>query len=110
MGLIGQVVGRHWGSVAAGAVETAETGGFNGTVDALNRLPRPLMALEVIGLFAYVMLDPGGFADRMAALQAIPEALWWLMGGVVTFYFGGRETHYLRNGAAEKSPGADTLT
>lgn len=73
---------------------------FDQLVNAINRLPRPLMALGTLLLFADAMLDPAGFADRMAALQSMPEPLWWLVGGVITFYFGARETHYLRQGTA----------
>jgi Holin of 3TMs, for gene-transfer release len=71
---------------------------FDQLLDAINRLPRPLMALGTLALFADAMFDPVGFAARMAALEDIPEPLWWLMGGIITFYFGARETHYLRKG------------
>ena len=80
---------------------------FDRTVNAMNRLPRPLMALGVVALFGHAMLDPGGFATRMAALRAMPEALWWLIGGIVTFYFGARESHYLRRGAEPPKDGPD---
>ena len=33
----------------------------------------------------------------MVGLNAIPEPLWWLLGAIVAFYFGARETHYFRN-------------
>ncbi|MDX5349317.1 MAG: holin family protein, partial [Paracoccaceae bacterium] len=26
----------------------------------------------------------------------VPEPLWWLLGAIVAFYFGARETHYFR--------------
>jgi Holin of 3TMs, for gene-transfer release len=80
---------------------------FDQMLDAINRLPRPLMALGTLALFADAMLDPVGFAARMAALDGIPEPLWWLMGGIITFYFGARETHYLRKGAATGAEGPD---
>ncbi len=71
-------------------------GWFDETVDGMNRLPRPALALSTIGLFGYAMADPIGFAARMQGLQLVPDPLWWLMGGVVSFYFGARELHYLR--------------
>lgn len=71
-------------------------GRYNRMVDAMNRLPRPLLALGSLVLVAYAMLDPAGFSQRMAALAAMPDALWWLIGAVITFTFGARETHYLR--------------
>ncbi|MCC5991893.1 MAG: holin family protein [Rhodobacteraceae bacterium] len=71
-------------------------GWFDSAVNGLNRLPRPLLALGTLGLFAYAMADPDGFATRMDALGAVPEPLWWLLGAVVAFYFGAREAHHLR--------------
>ena len=66
-------------------------GRFGRFVNALNRLPRPLMALGTIGFFAYNFIDPVGFSVRMQPLALVPAELWWLFGGVVTFYFGARE-------------------
>ena len=37
------------------------------------------------------------FSARMVGLNAVPEPLWWLLGAVVAFYFGARETYYFRN-------------
>jgi hypothetical protein len=65
-------------------------------VNGLNRLPRPFLALGTVGLFVYAMMDPQAFSQRMVGLSAVPEPLWWLLGAVVAFYFGARETHYFR--------------
>ncbi len=73
------------------------TGWFDRAVNGINRLPRPLLAFGTIGLFVYAMVDPARFAARMIGLNAVPEPLWWLLGAVVAFYFGARETHYFRN-------------
>ncbi|SCY60268.1 holin family protein [Paracoccus tibetensis] len=72
-------------------------GWFDGFVNGLNRLPRPLLALGTMGLFIYAMVEPAGFGVRMVGLQQVPEPLWWLLGAIVGFYFGAREAHYLRN-------------
>ncbi len=72
-------------------------GRFDRFVNALNRLPRPMLAFGTIGLFVYAMQDPTGFAARMVGLNAVPDPLWWLLGAVVAFYFGARETWYFRN-------------
>lgn len=74
----------------------AARAGYDRAVDAVNRLPRPLAALLALAMFLDAAIDPQGFAQRMQALSSIPEPLWWLLGGVVTFFFGARETHYLR--------------
>lgn len=65
-------------------------GPFDRFVDGLNRLPRPILALSTIGLFASAMTDPIWFATRMDGVRTVPEPLWWLMGVVVSFYFGAR--------------------
>lgn len=93
--------------VKAAAPASDGPGWFDRVVNGLNRLPRPLMALGTIALLALAMADPAGFARRMLALKSMPEELWWLTGGVITFYFGARESHY-RRGRVEplaKSPG-----
>jgi predicted membrane protein len=69
---------------------------FDRLVNGLNRLPRPLLAFGTLGLFTYAMVDPEAFAKRMVGLNAVPEPLWWLLGAIVAFYFGARETHYFR--------------
>lgn len=72
---------------------------FDRLVNGLNRLPRPMLAFGTLGLFTYAMVDPEAFAKRMVGLNAVPEPLWWLLGAIVAFYFGARETHYFRNRA-----------
>ena len=71
-------------------------GWFDGFVNGLNRLPRPLLALGTMALFIYAMVEPAGFSLRMEGLALVPEPLWWLMGAIVSFYFGAREAHYFR--------------
>ncbi len=79
---------------------------YDQLIDAMNRLPRPALMILTVALFAYAALDPAGFAARMRALAAVPETLWWMQGAVVTFYFGAREAHYVRQGKkpAHKAP------
>ena len=48
------------------------------------------MAFGVLGLFIAAMLDPIWFADSMAGLSLVPEPLWWLLGAIVSLYFGAR--------------------
>ena len=68
----------------------AKRGLFDRFVDGLNRLPRPAMALGTIGLIVSAMAAPDWFTPRMAGLAAVPDPLWWLMGAIVSFYFGAR--------------------
>ncbi|MGE4610711.1 MAG: holin family protein [Paracoccaceae bacterium] len=71
-----------------------QTGWFNGFINGINRLPRPIIALGTVGLFAFAMADPVGFATRIQDHAYVPDPLWWLLGAVVPFYFGARELHY----------------
>lgn len=73
-------------------------GWFDTFVNGLNRLPRPMLALGTLGLFVYAMVSPAGFSQRMIGLGHVPEPLWWLLGAIVSFYFGAREAHYMRTG------------
>jgi len=65
-------------------------GVFDRVVDALNRLPRPGLALGTLGLFISAMVNPEWFAARMAGIALVPDPLWWLLGAIVSFYFGAR--------------------
>ncbi|PZO65630.1 MAG: hypothetical protein DI498_08800 [Paracoccus denitrificans] len=70
---------------------------FDSLMNGLNRTPRPLMTLGTVGLFVYAMVEPVGFSLRMQGLALVPEPLWWLLGAIVSFYFGAREAHYFRS-------------
>ena len=65
-------------------------GVFDRAIDGLNRLPRPLLAFGCIGLMISAMVNPIWFAARMQGIALVPEPLWWLMGAIVSFYFGAR--------------------
>ncbi|WP_342070752.1 holin family protein [Yoonia algicola] len=67
-----------------------QRGVFDRIVDGLNRLPRPALALGTIWLFVAAMQKPAQFAEGMQGLALVPEPLWWLMGAIVSFYFGAR--------------------
>jgi len=65
-------------------------GRYDRLMDGVNRLPRPALALGTIGLFVSAMVDPIWFAERMQGIALVPEPLWWLLGVIVSFYFGAR--------------------
>ncbi|MEX3315179.1 holin family protein [Sulfitobacter sp. PS-8MA] len=69
----------------------ARQGGFDRFMDGVNRLPRPMLALGTLGLFVTAMVDPLWFAERMQGIALVPEPLWWLLGVIVSFYFGARQ-------------------
>uniref|UniRef100_UPI0040486AF8 holin family protein n=1 Tax=Yoonia sp. TaxID=2212373 RepID=UPI0040486AF8 len=78
--------GQRGAALAQFAAEFGQTrtSGFD------RRLPRPLLALGTIALFVSAMVDPVWFSQRMAGIALVPEPLWWLMGAIVSFYFGAR--------------------
>ncbi|GGA11189.1 holin family protein [Neptunicoccus cionae] len=98
---------EHKASVAQFGAEFARARGgfFNNCVDGLNRLPRPVFALGTVGLFIFAMWNPVAFSRRMVGLDAVPRELWWLLGAVVSFYFGARELHHVRNRARKPDVG-----
>lgn len=73
-----------------GEFRVVRRGGFDRLMDALNRIPRPAMAMGTLGLFVSAMVDPVWFAARMAGIALVPEPLWWLLAAIVSFYFGAR--------------------
>lgn len=78
-----------------------QPGLFDRFMNGLNRLPRPLLAFGTLGLFVSAMVDPIWFAQRMQGVALVPEPLWWLMGAIVSFYFGAR--HQTKSHAFQKS-------
>lgn len=74
---------------------------FDRVIDGLNRLPRPAMAFGTLGLFVAAMAAPVWFAERMRGMALVPEPLWWLMGAIISFYFGAR--HQAKGQAFQKS-------
>lgn len=75
-------------------------GAFDRFMDGLNRLPRPALALGTLGLFVSAMVAPLWFAERMQGIALVPEPLWWLLGVIVSFYFGAR--HQVKSQAFQR--------
>lgn len=63
---------------------------FDSLIDGLNRLPRPFLALGVLGLLAFAPYDPVKFAEIMNVYQLVPPWLAALFAVIVGFYFGAR--------------------
>jgi len=83
---------RHGATMDQFAAEFrgAQRSSFDRFMDGVNRLPRPMMALGCLGLFVAAMVDPLWFVGRMQGIAVVPEPLWWLLGVIVSFYFGAR--------------------
>lgn len=59
-------------------------------VDGLNRLPRPLLTIAVLGFFVLAPLDPTRFLEIAKAYELMPPGYWALLSVIIGFYFGGR--------------------
>ena len=100
--------GRDAAAVAAALAQhgaefrTTQRGLFDRLMDALNRIPRPAMALGTLGLFVSAMVDPVWFGERMTGLALVPDQLWWLLGAIVTFYFGARTLDVTKQQGAQR--------
>lgn len=74
---------------------------FDRFMNGVNRLPRPMLALGTLALFVSAMVAPLWFAERMQGIALVPEPLWWLMGAIISFYFGAR--HQVKGQAFQAS-------
>jgi hypothetical protein len=106
IGAGGKVVGKVMGNKEAGQEQessenTAIIGQFAGEfreranwfdslIDGINRLPRPFLAIGVLGLMVWCPIDPVGFASAMTAYALVPEWLAALFAVIVGFYFAAR--------------------
>lgn len=63
---------------------------FDTFVNALNRLPRPLIVLGVLALLIMPVAKPSLAAEVFTAWAIIPNPVWAIIAVVITFFFGGR--------------------
>jgi hypothetical protein len=59
-------------------------------VDGLNRLPRPLLTIAILGFFILAPLNPAKFLEIAKAYELMPPGYWALLSVIIGFYFGGR--------------------
>ncbi len=64
--------------------------GWDAFWDGVNRMPRPLCVLIIVGLFPWCAYDPESFERSMRALGVMPEMMWWLIMTILGFYFGAK--------------------
>lgn len=70
------------------SIRTSTT--WDSFIDGLNRLPRPLITLGILGLFVLAPADPIRFLEIARAYQIMPDGFWALLSIIIAFYFGGR--------------------
>ena len=59
-----------------------------GNSNSINEVP---FRREGNNIFVTAMVNPLWFAERMQGIALVPEPLWWLLGVIVSFYFGARQ-------------------
>lgn len=59
-------------------------------IDGLNRLPRPLIAVAILGFFVLAPFNPERFLAIAKSYEIMPPGYWALLSVVIGFYFGGR--------------------
>ena len=65
-------------------------GWFDGLVDGLNRLVRPVITLSLVGVLPVTMIWPEETAVAISALALLPETYWASLSVIIGFYFVGR--------------------
>ena len=65
---------------------------WDSLVDGFNRLIRPVIVCHTLFFMILVVTNPQKGQVIALALSTIPEALWWIIGSVILFYFGSRMT------------------
>lgn len=102
---------RHEQSLGQLADEFVDrpTPGFRNFLDSLNNLPGPVLVVSTTAMAGFAMLDPAGFSARMNGLNQVPEPLWWLLGGLVSLYFGTREMRLVRGRAVVEAMAASVV-
>ena len=75
------LAGAHAMATAEWNASKGKTGFLNSLVDFLNRLPRPCMALGIIGIFAWTMIDPISAAAAFTTMEIIPTDFWYMAMG-----------------------------
>lgn len=78
--------------------------GFDRIVDALNRLPRPILTFGTLALLATAVIVPDWFTGRMEALSRLPEGIWWIVGAVLGLHFGARAQDKAQEAKREEAP------
>jgi len=63
---------------------------WDSLIDGINRIPRPLGFFSICYYISLSWLDPLQFSIINIGLSSIPDAMWIVIGTVLTFYYAGR--------------------
>jgi hypothetical protein len=76
--------------------------------DALNHLVRPLWSFYCIFFMVVTLLCPSLTSESAKAMSAVPLPVWGIIGGIVTFWFGGKALvdYKAASAALQQQPGA----
>lgn len=69
---------------------------WDSLIDGLNRIPRPLFVAFIVYYFVICVKNVTLFERVNRSLSTIPEPMWYILGGILSFYFGSR--HFQKMG------------
>ena len=69
---------------------TQKNNWFDSIIDGICRLPRPLFAFGAMYLCVLPVIDPIYASQVFVSFGLIPAELWYVIGGIIGFYFGFR--------------------
>ncbi|MEM7047235.1 MAG: 3TM-type holin [Pseudomonadota bacterium] len=75
---------------------------FDRVVNGFNRLPRPVIVSLVILYFILSFVDPLLFQQINNGLDSVPDNMWIIAGGIISFYFVVREINHKRMSQSAK--------
>lgn len=61
--------------------------------DGFNRMPRPVMVVMCLGYFVLAYYNQVEFQKLNISLDTIPDNMWFILGAIISFYFGSRHFH-----------------
>lgn len=67
---------------------------FDSAMDGFNRTPRPAIVSMVIYYFSLSYIDPIEFQKINLCLDTVPEKMWFVLSGIMAFYFHSRIQHH----------------
>ena len=64
--------------------------------NGINRMPRPLFVVTIFIYFNLSWANSELFDISNEGLSRVPKNMWWIMGAIISFYFGSR--HFQKMG------------
>ena len=86
----GMVAGMFRSTPGAPVSEAWPDTSWHRFMTAVGRLPRPMLMLAIVGMFAHSYADTPRFVEVMQAWSHIPGGVWTVVSLAVGFWFASR--------------------